>query len=81
MKYRMRALQDFEITAPEGANSVHANVIGVVENQAPTKALKADLPVRDGLVEGAGDVCQIALVECRELNGQMIKCPDRDGKS
>ena len=26
-------------------------------------------------------VCQIALVECRELNGQMIKCPDRDGKS
>ncbi|NRB34796.1 MAG: adenine deaminase [Rhodobacteraceae bacterium] len=57
------AAQDFEITAPEGANSVHANVIGVVENQAPTKALKADLPVRDGLVEGAGDVCQIALVE------------------
>ena len=55
--------KDFEIPAPEGANAVTANVIGVVENQAPTKALQAELPVRTGLVEGAGDVCQIALVE------------------
>ena len=55
--------QDFELAAPEGANAVTANVIGVVENQAPTKALQAELPVRDGLVEGSGDVCQIALVE------------------
>jgi adenine deaminase len=54
---------DFEIAAPEGANSACANVIGVVENQAPTKALKADLPVRDGLVEPTGKVAQIALVE------------------
>ena len=30
---------DFEITPPAGANRVQANVIGVVENQAPTKAL------------------------------------------
>ncbi|MBT8155869.1 adenine deaminase [Epibacterium ulvae] len=55
--------RDFEIRAPDGANTVTANVIGVVENQAPTKALKAELPVVDGLAEGAGDVCQIALVE------------------
>ena len=55
--------QDFELKAPEGANAVTANVIGMVENQAPTKALKAELPVRDGLVEGEGDTCQIALVE------------------
>jgi len=55
--------RDFEIAAPDGANSVRANVIGVVENQAPTKALKADLPVRDGLVEAEGEICQIALVE------------------
>ncbi len=57
------AAGDFEIAAPEGANSVTANVIGVVENQAPTKALVVDLPVRDGLVEGQDPVCQIALVE------------------
>ncbi|WP_417677870.1 adenine deaminase [Pseudodonghicola sp.] len=62
---------DFEIAAPEGANAVRANVIGVIENQAPTKALKADLPVRDGLVETAeqGDICQIALVERHRATG------------
>ena len=64
--------QDFEIAAPPGANSARANVIGVVENQAPTKALKADLPVRDGLVEGDGDVCQIALVERHRATGGVV---------
>ena len=61
--------EDFELKAPEGANSVTANVIGVVENQAPTKALKAELPVVDGLVEGTGEVCQIALVERHRATG------------
>ena len=60
---------DFEITAPEGANSVTANVIGVVENQAPTKALKRDMPVNDGKVESHGDTCQIALVERHRATG------------
>jgi len=60
---------DFEIAAPQGANAVRANVIGVIENQAPTKALKADLPVRDGLVEAEGEVCQIALVERHRATG------------
>ena len=63
---------DFEIQAPSGANSVTANVIGVVENQAPTKALKADLPVRDGLVQTEGDVCQIALVERHKATGGVV---------
>ncbi|GAB5433566.1 MAG: adenine deaminase [Epibacterium sp.] len=63
------AATDFELAAPEGANAVTANVIGVVENQAPTKALKAELPVREGLVEGEGDVCQIALVERHRATG------------
>ena len=60
---------DFEIKAPEGANRVQANVIGVVENQAPTKALKAELPIIGGLVEGEGEVCQIALVERHRATG------------
>jgi len=64
--------KDFEIAAPEGANSVRANVIGVIENQAPTKALQADLPVREGLVEGAGAVCQIALVERHRATGGVV---------
>jgi adenine deaminase len=62
---------DFEIEAPKGANTARVKVIGVVENQAPTKALKAELEVRDGLVEGdqAKDVCQIALVERHRATG------------
>ena len=60
---KVLAATDFEIAAPEGKNSVKAKVIGVVENQAPTEALTAELPVVDGLVEGEGDVYQIALVE------------------
>ena len=62
---------DFEIAAPEGANTARANVIGVVENQAPTKALQFDLPVSNGLVEGdpGNDVCQIALVERHRATG------------
>ncbi|MDB4198334.1 adenine deaminase [Ascidiaceihabitans sp.] len=63
---------DFEVSAPGGANSVTANVIGVVENQAPTKALKMGLPVSDGLVEGANGTCQIALVERHHATGGVV---------
>ena len=50
---------------------MRARVIGVVENQAPTKALEAELAVVDGRVEGdvAADVCQIALVERHRATG------------
>ncbi len=61
--------RDFEVPAPNGANRVMANVIGVVENQAPTKALKSELPIIEGLVEREGDVCQIALVERHRATG------------
>jgi adenine deaminase len=64
---------DFAIAAPAGANTARVKVIGVVENQAPTKALHAELEVRDGLVEGdeAKDICQIALVERHRATGQV----------
>ena len=66
-----RVAQDFEVAAPSGANSVTANVIGVVENQAPTKALKAELSVSDGRIQmdPVNDVCQIALVEKASCSG------------
>ncbi len=54
---------DFRIPAPHDADRVTARVIGVVENQAPTRALRAELPVRDGAVVAEGEICQIALVE------------------
>jgi adenine deaminase len=69
---RILAGDDFEVPAPEGANTVTAKVIGVVENQAPTKALTARLPVVDGVVEGEGGVCQIALVERHQGTGGVV---------
>ena len=63
---------DFQIAAPEGRNAVTARVIGVVENQAPTEALTAELPVIDGVVEGEGGVCQIALVERHRATGDVV---------
>lgn len=60
---------DFDI--PSKGDSVRARVIGVVENQAPTQALQADLSVRDGLVQmdRGNDICQIALVERHRATG------------
>ena len=65
---------DFDIHAPEGANRVTARVIGVVENQAPTKALTAELVVKNGLVDSnaADDICQIALVERHRATGGVV---------
>lgn len=65
---------DFDIPAPKGANEVRVRVIGVIENQAPTRALEADLPVKDGLVEmdRRNDVCQIALVERHRGTGAVV---------
>ncbi|MEM9641333.1 MAG: adenine deaminase [Pseudomonadota bacterium] len=68
------AAEDFDIAAPPGANEVRARVIGVIENQAPTKALEADMSVRDGLVEmdASQDICQIALVERHRATGHVV---------
>ncbi|MDJ1464970.1 adenine deaminase [Nitratireductor sp. GZWM139] len=67
------AAQDFDIAAPEGANHVRARVIGVIENQAPTRALEAELGVEDGIVamDRRNDVCQIALVERHRGTGNV----------
>ena len=64
---------DFTIRAPDGKARVTARVIGVVENQAPTRALSIELPVQDGIVgaDPAQDVAQIALVERHRETGQV----------
>ncbi|MEC8195042.1 MAG: adenine deaminase [Pseudomonadota bacterium] len=71
---RARTAEDFEVKAPDGATQVTANVIGVIENQAPTKALTADLSVSDGVVQGdlETDVAQIALVERHRATGDVV---------
>ena len=62
---------DFDIKAPTGANHVTARVIKVVENQAPTKAITAELHVHSGQVaiDGANDICHIAVVERHAATG------------
>jgi len=71
---RNRVARDFEIKAPENTNAVTARVLGVVENQAPTKALVKSVPVENGLVQCSteNDICQIALVERHRRTGTTI---------
>ena len=71
---RSLTARDFDIAAPQDATRVRARVIGVVENQAPTRALEAELDVADGLVTGdaAKDICQIALVERHRGAGAVV---------
>lgn len=69
---RPLAAGDFAIRAPKGQGRVRARVIGIVENQAPTRALTADLEVTGGLVEAQGEVAQIALIERHRATGQVV---------
>jgi len=65
---------DFKIVAPKGKNAVTARVIGIVENQAPTRALERTLGVEDGLVVGdrTQDVAQVAVVERHKGKGGVV---------
>ncbi|MEX6505730.1 adenine deaminase [Jiella sp. M17.18] len=66
---------DFDVAAPRpDAGSVKVRVIGVVENQAPTRALTAELAVTDGVVmpDPQSDVCRIALVERHRASGDVV---------
>ncbi len=64
---------DFEIAAPDKRDEVTARVIGVIENQAPTKALERTLKVEDGVVQmdRKRDICQIALIERHTGSGKV----------
>ena len=64
---------DFAIRTAKSANTITARVIGVIENQAATKAMNAELSVKEGLVQGDTnqDVCQIALVERHRATGDV----------
>ena len=62
---------DFTISAPEGVSSVKAKVIGVIENQAPTKSLEFDLPVEEGNVQITEGVSYLSLVERHRGTGSV----------
>ncbi|MEM8749689.1 MAG: adenine deaminase [Pseudomonadota bacterium] len=65
---------DFDLAGPADATSVVARVIGVVENQAPTRALEATLPVSGGVVQAdmENDIAHIALVERHRATGGVV---------
>ncbi len=62
--------QDFRLQSPK-ASTVKANIIGVIENQAPTRHLTMDVPVQDGEVhvDMERDIAKIALVERHKGTG------------
>lgn len=62
---------DFTISAPEGVSSIKAKVIGVIENQAPTKSLEFDLPVKEGNVQITEEVSYLSLVERHRGTGSV----------
>lgn len=65
---------DFDIGLNSTATRARVRVIGVVENQAPTRALEAELSAEGGIIEmdRAQDVCQIALVERHRGTGDVV---------
>ncbi|MAY30931.1 MAG: adenine deaminase [Aurantimonas sp.] len=72
---RALTADDFRVAAPKGAGAtVEARVIGVVENQAPTRALTARVPVQGGIAmpDPDNDVCRIALVERHRASGDVV---------
>ena len=65
---------DFRVPAPAGVARVTARVIGVVENQAPTRALTARMAVTDGAVlpDPDRDIALISLVERHRGTGGVV---------
>lgn len=61
---RELSASDFRLEAPQVDRAI-ANVIGVIENQAPTRHLRMEVPVMDGEVQAdiSRDLAKIALVE------------------
>lgn len=65
---------DFYATHERPVASAKVNVIGVIENQAPTRALVCDLAVRDGVIwpDAAQNIARIALVERHRGTGAVV---------
>ena len=69
--------EDFRLALPDGFSpqleSVNAHVIGVIENQAPTRHLKMDVAVHSGevKVDISRDLAKIALVERHQGSGRV----------
>ncbi len=64
---------DFVLRVDGDQTEVSANVIGVIENQAPTKHLRVEVQVKNGEIKPniANDLAKIALVERHQATGEV----------
>ncbi|MBN1146675.1 MAG: adenine deaminase [Anaerolineales bacterium] len=62
--------EDFRLPGPD-AKTVTANMIGVIENQAPTRHLRMQVPIQDGevKVDMQRDIAKVGLVERHKGSG------------
>ena len=65
---------DFRVVSTGACKTRMVRVIGVIENQAPTKSLRLRLPVRNGTVDldPTQDVCLVAVVERHRGKGSIV---------
>ncbi len=70
--HRTFTAENFHVSTSQ-TERVRANVIGVIENQAPTKRVKAFLPTRDGqvLMDKKQDIVKLAVVERHQASGKV----------
>jgi adenine deaminase len=73
---RPLAAVDFRLPVPTSqaeATAVTANVIGIIENQATTRHLRMEVPVRQGEAQQdlAADIAKVAVVERHNATGQV----------
>ncbi len=66
--------EDFKLSVDSDRATVTANVIGIVENQIPTKHLKMEVPIVDGeiQIDLGRDLLKIALVERHAGTGGVV---------
>ncbi len=71
LDHKMRS-EDFRLAAPKDGIA-SANVIGVIENQAPTRHLVMPVVVRSGevMVDSARDIAKLAVVERHQASGRV----------
>ena len=71
---RRLSADDFILRTDDAGATVTANVIGVLENQAPTRHLTAHLAVAGGTVQpdAANDILALALVERHRGTGAVV---------
>ncbi len=62
---------DFKLKVTGNAKKATCNVIGILENQAPTRHLRLELPVSAGELRPSAEVAKIALIERHRATGDL----------